>query len=74
MAKASMMCPFSGRLCQDCPVYRARHYFLCYCEKYRGCLPEAIKNLPMSKKGTNGKLEMPSLLTSKKDPYINEML
>jgi hypothetical protein len=37
-------------------------------------LPEAIKNLPMSKKGTNGKFEMPSLPTSKKDPYINEML
>ena len=73
MAKASMMCPFSGRLCQDCPVYRGRHYFLCYCEKYRGCLPEAIKNLPMSKQ-SNGKFEMPSLPTSKEDPYINEML
>jgi hypothetical protein len=73
MAKASMMCPFSGRLCKDCPVYRGRHYFLCFCEKYRGSLPEAIKNLPMSKQ-SNGKFEMPSLPTIKKDPYFNEML
>jgi hypothetical protein len=73
MAKASMMCPFSGQLCKDCPVYRGRHYFLCFCGKYRGFLPEAIKDLPMSKR-SNGKFEMPSLPTGNKDPYINKML
>ena len=73
MAKVNMMCPFSEVLCKDCPVYRGRHYYLCFCEKYRGCLPEAIKDLPMSKH-SNGKYEMPSLPASKKDPYINEML
>jgi hypothetical protein len=74
MAKTRMMCPFSGGICKDCPVYRGRHYYLCFCEKYRRCLPEAIKDLPVSKKNSNGKFEMPSLPASKKDPYFNEML
>jgi hypothetical protein len=72
MAKARMICPFSGAMCKDCPVYRGRHYLLCYCEKYRGSLPEALKNLPLSK--SNGKFVMPSLPHLTKDPYIDEML
>lgn len=38
MAKIGMICPFSGRLCEECSLYRGRHYFLCYCMKYRGYL------------------------------------
>ena len=66
-----MICPFSGTICKDCPVYRGRHYLLCYCEKYRGCLPEALKNLPLSKKSSNGKLEMPPEVEGVKflDPF-----
>lgn len=60
MAKVSMRCPFSGVLCKDCPVYRGRHFYLCFCEKYRGCLPEAIQSMPMSRKGSNGEWKMPS--------------
>ncbi|MBA7602623.1 hypothetical protein ES703_09719 [subsurface metagenome] len=73
MAKVRMICPFSGAVCKDCPVYRGRHYLLCFCEKYRGCLPEAIKNMPMSKTGSNGKFTMPSLPTIAKDPYIDAL-
>ncbi len=40
MAKTRMMCPFSNRLCEECALYRGRHYFLCFCEKYRGHLDE----------------------------------
>ncbi len=36
MAKVDMTCPFSHKLCQECPHYRGRHYFLCFCEEYRG--------------------------------------
>ena len=36
MAKAEMVCPFSGKLCRECPVYRGRHYYLCFSKKYRG--------------------------------------
>ena len=74
MAKAKMICPFSGILCKDCPVYRGRHYLLCYCQKYRGHLPEALKNLPLAKTRPNGKFKMPSLPTLTKDPYIDTML
>jgi hypothetical protein len=38
MAKKKMLCPFSSRLCRDCPVYRGRHYALCFSESYRGYL------------------------------------
>jgi hypothetical protein len=58
MAKIAMRCPFSGVACKDCPVYRGRHYYLCFCEKYRGFLPGVGKNMPMSKK-SNGKFEIP---------------
>jgi hypothetical protein len=36
MAKIDMVCPFNRRLCDECPLYRGRHYYLCFCEKYRG--------------------------------------
>lgn len=74
MAKTRMICPFSGALCKDCPLYRGRHYFLCYCEKYRGHLTESGKMPPALRTGSNGKFKMPSLPTTKEDPYINQML
>ena len=43
MAKENMLCPFSKKLCQECPLYRGRHYYLCYCSDYRGHL-ETSKN------------------------------
>jgi len=36
-----MLCPFSGDLCKNCPLYRGRHYYLCFNSKYRGRLDEA---------------------------------
>jgi hypothetical protein len=74
MAKAKMICPFSGIICQECPTYRGRHYFLCYCKNYRGFLPEALKNLPLYKAGSNSKFTMPYLPVPSKDPYIDQML
>ena len=44
MSKIKMLCPFSGKLCEECPVYRGRHYYLCFCENYRGHLDEADNN------------------------------
>ncbi|MBW1996742.1 MAG: hypothetical protein JRJ29_02125 [Deltaproteobacteria bacterium] len=38
MAKTKMICPFSKELCRECPQYRGRHYYLCFCTKYRGYL------------------------------------
>lgn len=44
MSKIKMLCPFSGKLCEDCPVYRGRHYYLCFCENYRGHLDDVEEN------------------------------
>jgi len=43
MAKEKMICPFSGELCKECPLYRGRHYYLCFSRDYRGCLGVARK-------------------------------
>ena len=43
MAKEKMICPFSKKMCRECPQYRGRHYYLCYCQKYRGCLGSSSK-------------------------------
>ncbi len=44
MAKTSMVCPFSQKLCVECETYRGRHYFLCYVEKYRGYIKKSKKD------------------------------
>ncbi|MCX6008686.1 MAG: hypothetical protein NTW48_01350 [Chloroflexi bacterium] len=41
MAKINMLCPFNHKLCDECPLYRGRHYYLCFCEKYRGYIGES---------------------------------
>lgn len=41
MAKIAMVCPFNRKLCDECSLYRGRHYYLCFCEKYRGYIGEA---------------------------------
>lgn len=33
-----MICPYSHYLCRECSVFRARHYYLCFCRDYRGYL------------------------------------
>lgn len=41
MAKREMLCPFLGEPCIECAFYRGRHYYLCFCNKYRGYMPES---------------------------------
>jgi len=71
MAKMGMMCPFSGKLCRECALYRGRHYYLCFNEKYRGHLVESGKMPPPLRTSSNGKFKMPSLPIKAKDPYID---
>jgi hypothetical protein len=40
MAKTKMLCPFNQRLCDECPIYRGRHFYLGLCQHYRGYLGE----------------------------------
>ena len=66
MAKVKMMCPFSKKLCQECPQYRGRHYYLCFYSRYGGCLgnSEEKSEKKMWSRGTSRDFEMPSSLPS----------
>jgi hypothetical protein len=46
MAKTNMLCPFSNRLCSECPLYRGRHYYLSLCRNYRGHIDRPGNNKP----------------------------
>ena len=48
MAKTNMLCPFNYRLCEECPLYRGRHYYLSLCKKYRGYIGEPVRNTKSS--------------------------
>jgi hypothetical protein len=64
MAKKKMLCPFSGELCRECPQYRGRHYYLCYCKEYRGYLgiPERQAGQKIASQGLNKKFKIPPVL------------
>jgi hypothetical protein len=76
MAKERMICPFSNRLCEECALYRGRHYYLCFYQKYRGYLTrpgdlarENLAFVPGAR--SNGKFEIPSIIqTRAKDPFV----
>jgi hypothetical protein len=78
VAKIDMVCPFSNKVCEECALYRGRHYFLCFCEKYRGYLdkPEgaAKANLPfLPGARANLKFEIPlKTPTSAIDPFVTD--
>ncbi|MCX7857258.1 MAG: hypothetical protein N2513_04675 [Deltaproteobacteria bacterium] len=35
MTKIRIVCPISGSVCIECPIYRGRHYYLCISGEYR---------------------------------------
>ena len=45
MAKENMICPFSKDLCRECPLYKGRHYYLCYYRSYGGHLESSEKRI-----------------------------
>jgi hypothetical protein len=51
MAKLPMLCPFNEKMCEECQLYRGRHYYLCTNEHYRGY----IKSRKKVKRDTNVK-------------------
>jgi hypothetical protein len=64
MAKIKMICPFSNKPCQECPLYRGRHYFLCFYTKYRGYVGDSHEKVEQRSLRTdpNPTFEMPSPL------------
>ncbi len=78
MAKAEMMCPFSGKSCKECPIYRGRHYYLCFCKQYRGYVKEAEKEsrarASLGSAAVAGKqFEIPNRMPSAIDPFTIPM-
>lgn len=43
MAKLPMRCPFNGKMCKECPIFRGRHFYLCTNEHYRGYIKTVDK-------------------------------
>jgi len=73
-----MICPFSSRVCEECALYRGRHYYLCFCQEYRGYLgnhgarPKG-NSLFVPGAGSNGAFEIPSIIrTSAFDPFVTD--
>jgi 4-aminobutyrate aminotransferase-like enzyme len=36
MAKVKMICPITKGVCTECPIYRGRHFYLCFAKAYHG--------------------------------------
>jgi|PlaIllAssembly_1097288.scaffolds.fasta_scaffold3763229_1 hypothetical protein len=70
MAKEQVICPFSKKLCAECALYRGRHYFLCYCQTYRGYLGNQGKHGRQSFSRKDSNFEMPDIKTTAMDPFL----
>ena len=79
MAKVEMLCPFSGKKCKECAMYRGRHYYLCFSNNYRGHLKdsplaEENRKYPACFADFEERLEMPARLSKKTiDPFTLPM-
>ncbi len=64
MAKTKMLCPFTRELCRECAQYRGRHYYLCFCSKYRGYIgdPGDRTEQESRQRDTREKFDLPSQL------------
>lgn len=73
-----MICPFSGRLCEECAFYRGKHYYLCFCPEYRGYLGQPGESTKGNstfgpRARSNGKFEMPSIISTRAiDPFVTD--
>ncbi len=68
MAKWKMNCPFSGKGCKECSIYRGRHYFLCFSKRYRGVIGDRVENFEEAMKNT---VFFPSSKDEEKKPKVS---
>jgi CheY-like chemotaxis protein len=68
MAKWKMNCPFSGKGCKECSIYRGRHYFLCFSKRYRGVIGDRAENIEEAMKNVTF---FPSSKDEKKEPKVS---
>jgi hypothetical protein len=80
VAKERMICPFSNELCRECALYRGRHYYLCFCRKYRGYLGESeedtkeySRSVPGARSSEKFEIPLPSQIpTRAMDPFVTK--
>ncbi len=63
-----MNCPFSGKGCKECSIYRGRHYFLCFSKRYRGVIGDRVENFEEVMKNTTF---FPSSRDEKQEPKVS---
>ena len=68
MAKRKMNCPFSGKGCKECSIYRGRHYFLCFSKRYRGVIGDRAEDIEEAMKNTTF---FPSSRDEKKESKVS---
>ncbi len=62
MAKTKMICPFSGKICIQCGIFRGRHAGFCYVTTYRGYSPEGqVLKKPEKKRNGGTKFDLPEI-------------
>ena len=66
MAEIKKLCPFSGGLCKECPIFRARHHYLCSRNNDRGnlCKPGELSDIiapPTTGPSRNNRFEIPHI-------------
>jgi len=74
LAKEDMICPFTGKLCGECPLYRGRHYYLCFNKKYRGHIEKSEEATEGNNPGNPEtewakQIQIPSKMPSAIDPF-----
>lgn len=78
MAKKEMKCPFLGELCKNCAIYIGRHYYLCYCENYRGYIgrrrgAKKPKTHPPFSEKTKKDFRIPKIKIEAFDPFNTDL-
>jgi hypothetical protein len=62
MTKAKMVCPFSGKMCIQCGIFRGRHGGFCYVTTYRGHMQEGqVLKKPEPARDRDGKFDLPEI-------------
>ncbi len=63
MEKAKMVCPFSGKMCIQCGIFRGRHAGFCYVTSYRGndVQEGQVLKKPEPKRSSDTKFDFPDL-------------
>jgi len=55
MARVAISCPFSGKVCTECAIYRGRHFYLCFAKAYRGCKQDMPQQSSIELREAHGK-------------------